>query len=258
MEKNLEEGKKELGIDSDGTSTSAETTPIELSNNITPTEEEMVDGGIIDEPAEPASVVAEEAVVESMPEENNVTTVEVDEVNGNDNLFTQEEVNELTGKIRVDTRKKTFDYIYGRYGVNDEKELDDIFEKSKSYDSLKEEYETSKADWETEKNNIANESSIRDNKIAELQETVALLQSGIDPNRYDDAKFILKGKGLPVNAESIAAEMATHPEWKKEEPVMEKIPTNEKVSSLQVFGNESSPSEESEEDYIMKKFYKMR
>ena len=56
-----------------------------------------------------------------------------------------------------------------------------------------------------------------------MKERVALLESGIDKDRFEDARLILRGKGLEVTAENIAAELATHPEWKKQEmsPMMD-------------------------------------
>ena len=68
------------------------------------------------------------------------------------------------------------------------------------------------------------------------------MQSGIDSDRYEDAKLILKGKGLEVSLENIENELATHPEWKKVEAQVEPAPfikkeNPEPVSKISVLGN---------------------
>jgi hypothetical protein len=68
------------------------------------------------------------------------------------------------------------------------------------------------------------------------------MQSGIDSDRYEDAKLILRGKGLEVSLENIQNELATHPEWKKVEAQPEPAPfikkeNPEPVSKISVLGN---------------------
>ena len=73
------------------------------------------------EPSEPISTenVAAEEPVENA-EENGVSDL------GSALKFTQSQVNEMVGKTRTETREKTLRYIYGRYGVKDEAELDEL------------------------------------------------------------------------------------------------------------------------------------
>ena len=166
--------------------------------------------------------------------------------------YTQEDLNDIAGKTRRETREKTFRYIYDRYGVQDEAGLDDLVGNAQRYDSLQEKYQTEKSDWEKQ-------SSLRDKELADIKEQVALMQSGIDSDRYDDAKLILKGKGLEVSLENINEALSTHPEWKKEnlmsksegdmdhpyvkvdesKPEVNQAP----VSKISVLGNESTSAQ---------------
>lgn len=150
-------------------------------------------------------------------------------------IFTQEDMNEKIGTTRVETREKTFKFIYDRYGVENEEQMDELFNNAQRFESLKESYDAEKADWSAR-------DAARDAELAEIKEQVALMQSGIDSNRYDDAKLILKGKGLEVNLENIENELATHPEWKKVEPQVGPAPfvkkeNPEPVSKISVLGN---------------------
>ena len=120
-------------------------------------------------------------------------------------LFSQSQVNELVGNARVETRRKTeedtrakvMQELFGRYGVNSDEELNDIFGKGQAYSVLNEDYTN------------------RGNQLNAVMAENALLKSGITESRWDDAKAILSAKGLEINAENIANELVTHPEWKQ-------------------------------------------
>ena len=246
-----------------------------LSNEPVPTEEEKVDAGIVEEaetkpeelnpeaeeqseiaPVEPAPV---EPVNEEIPamEENGVTEMPATKV------FTQSQVNEMVGNTRTETREKTFRYIYDRYGVKDEAELDELVGNAQALDSFKEKYETERAGWKQT-------SADRDKELMDVKEQVALLQSGINSDRFEDAKFILRGKGLEVNLDNIKAELATHPEWSKNEGANENfakvsegtIDTQkpaEPSSQISVLGNEAHGENPTnvEEDYVMNRMFKI-
>ena len=178
--------------------------------------------------------------------------------------FTQSQVNDMVGNTRTETREKTFRYIYDRYGVADELELDDLIGNAQRYDSLNEQYEGDKKVWKES-------STARDSELADIKEQVALMQSGIDNQRYEDAKFILKGKGLDISIENIQAELATHPEWQKKDQVEKPNPNfaktgnqpiapqpTEPVSKISVLGNDKTPSNPtSEEDYVLGRMFKV-
>ena len=131
------------------------------------------------------------------------------ETSATEPTFTQSQVDEIAGKVRKETREKVTKDFFQRYGVNSAEELDNLFGDAQRFETVRDEYDTEKKAW-----NQADQE--RANQINELKESVALLSSGIDKNRYEDAKFILRGKGLEVTAENIEAELATHPEWKSE------------------------------------------
>ena len=169
--------------------------------------------------------------------------------------FTQDDVDKLVGDTRVKTREKTFRYIYDRYGVKNEDELDSLVANAQRYDTQKEMYDTEKANWESERSDT-------DKRLSEMSEQIALMQSQIDPERYEDAKLILKGKGLEVSLENIEAELATHPEWKKEEPVAPApAPAPEMpkpTMRIKALGNEQKPAPELSEEEEAQKIFKMK
>lgn len=248
----------------DATSASPETEPVpDLNSDPIPVPEtEPVEGEEpVTEPVaepEPVEPVAEPAPEMQTVEENGVVETDIPEIR----TFTQEEVNELIGKTRTETREKTFKYIYNRYGVQSESELDEIAGNAQAFDSLREEYDGAKKSWK--ENEMA-----RGSELDNLKEQVALMESGIENTRYEDAKAIIKAKGLPVTAENIVNELATHPEWKKngsaEHPEYTKVADSTvpeapvaKMSVPPVLGNEQAGgSAESEEDIAMKRLFKL-
>ena len=203
-----------------GTSTATETEEeIGLNNTTEPTPEEMENAGIEDEAAqEPGSEPVPEQELEPEIESDNLNAqdetmlddeLNIAETSATEPMFTQSQVDEIAGKVRKETREKVTKDIFQRYGVNTSDELDDLFGDAQRFITAKEDFDTERKAW-TEAD------SARENELRELRESVALLSSGIDRNRYEDAKFILRGKGLDVTVENIEAELATHPEWKAE------------------------------------------
>lgn len=228
-------------------------------NNISPIQG---DQPIVNETVQPDPISNEaESVVapeQQVHEENGVTESPALKT------FTQSQVNDLVGNVRTETREKTFRYIYDRYGVLDEAGLDELMGNAQRYDSLNEQYEGDKKVWKES-------SAARDNELASIKEQVALMQSGIDSQRYEDAKFILKGKGLDVSIENIQSELATHPEWQKKDSTEKPNPNfaktgdqpiapqpTEPVSKISVLGNDKTPSNPtSEEDYVLNRMFKV-
>ena len=123
--------------------------------------------------------------------------------------FTQSQVDEIAGKIRKETREKVTRDFFNRYGVNTADELDELFSDAQRF-------ATSQDDFAEKENAWKQADEARNQELTSVKERVALLESGIDKNRFEDARLILRGKGLEVTAENIEAELATHPEWKKE------------------------------------------
>ena len=191
-----------------------------LDNETVPTVEEQENAGIVNDigdedqhDTEIAPAEETEAETDCCPEAQDATepgTIdpELGLAEGSaTKTFTQSQVDEIAGKIRKETREKVTRSFLDRYGVNSEEELDDLFGDAQRYTTVQDMYNTDKKAWEEA-------SAARDQELSSVKERVALLESGIDKNRYEDAKFILKGKGLEVTAENIAQELATHPEWK--------------------------------------------
>ena len=214
-----------------------------------------------DVPAETEAVeeVSVETDVENSDTENSDT-----EIPSAEKLFTQSQVNDLVGKTRMETREQTYRAIYGRYGVNDEIGMDELVGNAQMYETVKGEYDEAKKGWEET-------NASRDAELAKVKEHVALLESGIDKSRFDDAKAIIKAKGLEVTAENIQNELATHPEWNgsnnkedinpnfRPDPNLKPQTTTSPESTIKVLGNEgnSDTGGMSEEEYAMKKLFKL-
>lgn len=233
-------------LDSNGTES------IDNSINLDPTSDMQTDV-----PAETETV--EDVSVENLNTENSDT-----EIPSAEKLFTQSQVNDLVGKTRMETREQTYRAIYGRYGVNDEIGMDELVGNAQMYETVRGEYDEAKKGWEET-------NASRDAELAKVKEHVALLESGIDKSRFDDAKAIIKAKGLEVTAENIQNELATHPEWNgsinkedinpnfRPDPNLKPQTTTSPESTIKVLGNEgnSDTGGMSEEEYAMKKLFKL-
>lgn len=114
--------------------------------------------------------------------------------------FTQEQVNALVGKARAEGREKGYEQArreaFERYGVESDDELDGIFANGSRYEELSSRY----ADY--------------GNQLRDKSTELALVKTGILPERQADAKAILAAAGLDVTEENIASMLPTHPEWK--------------------------------------------
>jgi len=95
-----------------------------------------------------------------------------------------------------------------------------------------------------------------------------MYDSNIAPERYEDAKLILSGKGLEITPENIKIELETHPEWKKVIPTpdlagsevdetFKKIESP--VSTISALGNEADmkpeQSGQTERESVLKMFH---
>ena len=164
-----------------------EPTPME-ENNVeveeTETTEENEDGISNEIPSQEPTPMEEEMNVE-------------EDIQEQPKMFDQNYVNELVGRTRMEARDKAMRALYDKYGVEDDNGLDEVFGRGQAYNILNDNY----MDTQT--------------RLSDALTENALLKSGIDQSRWDDAKFILGGKGLDITIENIAAELATHPEWMK-------------------------------------------
>lgn len=231
------------------------TTPTE------PTETSAEETGPAETEPEPQVPVQEEAT-EPSPDAQQVlpqspAQPEIVEENGametSIKTFTQDEVNKIVGDTRMRTREKTMAAVYGRYGVKNEEELDQMYANAQRFETQKEQYDAEKSAWETERSDA-------EKRLGEMSEEIALMKSGIKPEKYEDAKLIIKGKGQEVTAEAIAQELASHPEWNKEEPKKEETPEMVKpaeTTRIKTLGNEPKPAAPESELEQAQKLFKM-
>lgn len=131
--------------------------------------------------------------------------------------YAKSEVVEMM-RNRVNRSHQAF---FNRYGVKDLAEMDSKFAKIA-------EYEKQIADL-----GVTNSGLVRDN---------AYLKHNIEPNRYGDVEAYFKGKDLKINSDTLAQEIATHPEWVK--AAIQPVPK----ASIQVLGPEERGSKIEETD----------
>lgn len=131
--------------------------------------------------------------------------------------FTQSQVNELVGSTRKEARDRALRELLEKYGVNDDSELDGVFGKGQQYDLLNDDY------------------NYQLNELTAARTENALLKSKIVEDRWEDAKAILKSKGLEVTVDNILSEALTHPEWMGEQNTPKQVGKEE----LEVMAKES-------------------
>ncbi len=107
--------------------------------------------------------------------------------------YTKAEVIDMM-KRRVGRSHNAF---FKRYGVQDLKGLDDLFENSKKFSSMNDEFG---------KIQLRNSELMREN---------AFLRNNINPDKYDDIIAYFKGKDLEFSEEGLLDAVRTHPEWLK-------------------------------------------
>lgn len=129
-------------------------------------------------------------------------------------MLPQSKVNELIGQARREGREAAIreyeSQMFGKYGVANENELNDIFGKGQAYESLNDDYAT------------------QSNSLRDVMAENALLKSRVKEDKHEDIKLILAGKGLEVTVENIEQLLPTHPEW---------LPNGGGVSSNDVGGD---------------------
>lgn len=141
-----------------------------------------------------------------MIEKNVGKTVTTDQTGANSpEMFTKDKVNELMRR-RVERSHQAF---FNRYGVKDLNELDDLFSRSKSVDSLNQQIE------ELIKNRDSLQSQFDEltNQNKELTKKYAFTSRNIKPELYSDIETYFKGKGLDINDTTLNEELKSHPDW---------------------------------------------
>lgn len=219
---------------------------LKLTNEPEVKEENEVkkDDEVVEEtPITPESTKVESEVkVESDPTEGDTRTPE-----GGEKMIPQSEVNRLVGTTRQEAREKAraelrdevkqevMREFFEKFGVQDEAEMDSVFGKGQQYDILNDDY------------------TRQGNDFAAVREENVLLKSEVTPEKWEDAKLILKGKGLEITPENIENEIATHPEWRGAVEQMGQV--EEKGPALKLFGESVETPKVNDEESVLKKYF---
>ena len=105
--------------------------------------------------------------------------------------YTKEEVIDMM-KRRVNRSHNAF---FKRYGVQDLKGLDSLFENSKKFNSMNDEFG---------KIQLRNNELLREN---------AFLRNNINPDKYNDIIAYFKGNNLEFSEDELLKALPTHSEW---------------------------------------------
>lgn len=145
--------------------------------------------------AQPTAEAESEAAVSDNGDESE-NGPEAQQQQPTEKMLTQSQVNELVGRARQEGRESALKELYGRYGVSDDTELNDVFGRGQAYVTLDDDFKVQQS-----------------NNKALLAEN-ALLKTKVDESRWEDIKAILGSKNLDITPENIEAEIPTHPEWR--------------------------------------------
>ena len=192
----------------------------------------------------PVPTEVEPGVEEVPPTEGDTRTPE-----GGEKMIPQSEVNRLVGTTRQEAREKArvelreevkqevMREFFEKFGVQDEAEMDSVFGKGQQYDILNDDY------------------TRQGNDFAAVREENVLLKSEVTPEKWEDAKLILKGKGLEITPENIANEIATHPEWRGAVEQVGQV--EDKGPALKLFGESVETPKVNEEESALKKYFNL-
>lgn len=249
-DENLKEIKDE---ENGGTHTPSDEVP-DLNSEPKATEEQKEEAKeVVENKTAPINPSASENEEESKPEQPETPVVkeenqdnagtdtheEEDLAKKIERLFSQEQLNEIVGKTRTETRGRTMQEVYNKYGVADDAELDRIFGLGQRYEVVNDELQK------------------KDALLNDVMAENALLKSQIARNRWEDAKAILKSKNLAITEDNILGELATHPEWRgEEEKKTLNTPVQEKPSTIERLGEDKMEDRSAEaEEARMKKLF---
>lgn len=147
--------------------------------------------------------------------------------------FTQEDVNGLVGKARIEGhdagKQEMITNLTNKYGIKSLDDFDDYISKAQQFDYVNNEYKSNKT------------------KLADLESYKTLVESKIDPNKFDDVKFYFKGKGADLNPENISNELVNHPEWvakAQEKAVEQQKPVVSKIIASSAESSQAKPTED--------------
>lgn len=130
--------------------------------------------------------------------------------------YTKAEVIEMM-KRRVNRSHNAF---FKRYGVQDLKGLDGLFENSKKFSSMNDEFG---------KIQLRNSELMREN---------AFLRNNINPDKYDDIIAYFKGNNIEFSEDELLKALPTHNEWLKQ---------NGPVTTIKSLGSEAHTMPQTDE-----------
>lgn len=143
--------------------------------------------------------------------------------------ITKARMNEII-RERIERERNS---IIKKYGGDEKSDLDSIFSKALSYETMKEEYD-----------------SIIRAKL-ELETKLAFIENNVEPTKQDDVMAHFKGKGIEFNNETLKQELSTHPEWLKAKETSDKPITT--IKEISPSRNEVQP-QKNEEDEVASLF----
>lgn len=148
--------------------------------------------------------------IDDLPENNTVTATETEPATTEEPVsntpttepttpeaertWTKQQITEMMKK-RVARSHQAF---FNRYGVQDLKGLDELFENSKKFNSMNDEFG---------KLQLRNSELAREN---------AFLKNNINPDKYNDIIAYFKGSNLEFSEEELLKALPTHSEWLKQ------------------------------------------
>lgn len=146
-------------------------------------------------------------MLDEMPD-NNVSTAETTGTSTDtvtetpvDNSATQPETTYTKAQV-IDMMKRrvnrSHNAFFKRYGVQDLKGLDGLFENSKKFNSMNDEFG---------KLQLKNSELMREN---------AFLRNNINPDRYNDVVAYFKGNNIEFSEDELLKALPTHNEWLKQ------------------------------------------
>lgn len=134
--------------------------------------------------------------------------------------YNKQQVTDLMEKRRARTHRAFFN----RYGVTNLKGLDELFDKSKKFQSMQDEYGAIQ---------LRNSDLMREN---------AFLRNNIEPAKYDDIVAHFKGMGQDFTEEALLEAIKTHPEWLKPS----NIPAQTTIKSMGIEAHKSPTESDAE------------
>ena len=156
---------------------------------------------------------------ETTPESTNNPTGETAE-----KMYSRLQVEQLM-KRRVERSHNSF---FKRYGVQDLKGLDDLFEQTKKFSQMQDEYGAIKL------------------QNTELAQENAFLKNNIDPERYNDIKVYFKGSGIDFSEDELKNALVNHPEWLKQ---------NVQHTTIKSLGSEAHIAPKQDESALASKIF---